>query len=262
MTILRRATYHTLGVMNDVFGLKTKVFVLCYHGISTDSWRFNISIDEFKKQINFLLEKYSPITINDFEDYLSGKHDVKKPSFLLTFDDGYENVMKVRSFLKNKKIKPMLFLLGNSDKANKTELGYDGTFLKADQIKKLMSDGWTIGCHSMTHANLKTIQLSKMPYETRDAKDELQKKLGKEIKYYAYPRGKYNNEIVEAIKQSGFQFGFTMDDSFINEKTSRLAIPRIGVDKTHSFGEFKRLFTPLAVMARMGVKKSFLNNYL
>ena len=64
-----------------------------------------LEFDDFKNQINYFCNNFNIISKNDFIEILNSKKIPEKPSFLLTFDDGYiDHYEYVFPYLKNKKI--------------------------------------------------------------------------------------------------------------------------------------------------------------
>jgi len=64
-----------------------------------------LDIKEFKNQIDNFQKQYNVISEHDFINILKSKKIPKKPSILLTFDDGYKDHYKyVLPYLVKKKI--------------------------------------------------------------------------------------------------------------------------------------------------------------
>jgi len=90
--------------------------------------------------------------------------------------------------------------------------------------------------------------------EVVSAKKELEKKLGLPFPILHIP-------VVNIIKtlyaylESKIPVGLTMDDGIIKSNSDALVLPRIGVDRTHSFSEFTNAFSPSVVRLRRVIKK-------
>lgn len=237
------------------------IVVLCYHNLGNDRWRFSIKKSEFKKQIEAILKVRHPITLGDLNLYLTGKKDIKKPSFVLTFDDGCNGIMDSVDWINKVAIKPTLFLLTNPSKANHQELGMELPFLQDRDIKILLKNGWELGSHSATHSDFYKIGGSEKE-EICSSKTDLERIHKVKINYFSYPRGRYNKIILDTVKTAGYKLAVTMDDGFINKKTHPYFIPRIGVDKTHSFEEFIATTSPSVIRMRAMIKSTFLAKYL
>lgn len=230
------------------------IFILCYHSISDDAWRYGVSKEVFQKQINYLLRHYSVINLDDLALYLQGKKELKAPAFVITFDDGYQDILGVRDFIKQLNIKPALFVLSDRKAANRKELGTKRPFLSTEQISSLKKDGWVIGCHSATHAYFKDMSLERLDREIVTSKKSLEKELGFPIRYFAYPKGVYTQDVLDTLERAKYTMALTMDDNTLNVKSNALMIPRIGVDRTHTFAEFKAIFFLSAIFFRKLVK--------
>jgi polysaccharide pyruvyl transferase WcaK-like protein/peptidoglycan/xylan/chitin deacetylase (PgdA/CDA1 family) len=263
ITQVRRILYLTFGFVDTLRSKPTNaISVLSYHSVNEDNWRFSIDTEVLKKQLLFLLEEYEFISLQDLEGYIYKKREIKKPAIVLTFDDGYKDILKMRSFIKEHNIKPALFILSDNKNANNKELNTKRAFLAKKDILHLIHDGWQIGSHTATHPNLSSLGKSEIAREVTESKKKLEKDLGIQIKYFAYPRGKYNNTVLYFVRKAGYALGLTMDDGVITTSTNPLLIPRVGVDRTHGFAEFKKLMSPLNIDFRRSIKASFIGRYI
>jgi len=215
-----------------------------------------------KKQIAYLKKNYHIIDLATVEKIVSGKRFVNKPSIVLTFDDGYKDIMQLRYFLKKQNIKPALFLIADTQNVNTAEIGKEHTYLNKNDIKSLIADGWEVGCHSNTHANLSGLSEKELYKEIVVSKKTLEESFGIKINYFAYPRGKYSKTVLKYVKKAKYKLGLTMDDNLIDKNINPLVIPRIGIDRTHTFSEFKSAFSPSTVGARMLLKNTFIGRYI
>jgi peptidoglycan/xylan/chitin deacetylase (PgdA/CDA1 family) len=86
--------------------------------------------------------------------------------------------------------------------------------------------GVEIGCHTNTHADLGQVtDLQQLRYEVCTAKDDLEAAIGRPVRYFAFPFGRYANLNATAFvlgKQAGYVgicsayggYNFPGDDSF------------------------------------------------
>jgi len=79
-----------------------KVICICWHSVESDSINpefldgTNPTVSLFREQMRFLIEHYSPISIRQFMELSENPSLLslyKKPPILLTFDDGFKNVI-------------------------------------------------------------------------------------------------------------------------------------------------------------------------
>ncbi len=258
--IIRGIIYYLFGVFDDFLNIKVPdIVVICYHGIGIDDWQYNISLEEFKKQVDVILKLRTPMSLSQLTEYIQGKRKIEKPSFVITFDDGYKNVLNCLEYLKNKDIKPGVFLLSNEDGVNRSEMGNSLELLTSKDVSNLVSAGWEIGSHGATHQDFSCLSTDEITKEIKVSKSDLEKNLVTEVQYIAYPKGRYTNSILDEVKQAGYKLGLTMDDSFISRQTNPLLVPRIGVDKSHKIYEFKGSFSPTVIKLRHLLKKININ---
>lgn len=233
---------------------KNQIFILCYHSISSDQWKYGVSLATIKRQLNYLTKIYNPITLNDVEDVIYRRKKISHPSFAVTFDDGYKEVLLLKSFLKKKNIKPTFFIL-SGNQPNYTELDTRRPFLSKSEIKSLIVQGWMLGSHSATHSDFWHLSSKQINQEINESKSVLEQTYKQQVTYFAYPKGRYTKSVLRATRKAGYTLGLSMDDGFINEQTNSLVVPRIGVDRSHTFKEFTLLMLPSSIMLRFLIKK-------
>lgn len=116
--------------------------------------------------------------------------------------------------------------------------------------------GWEIGVHSATHADFSQLNAKTLATEIPTLPEYAT------IPAFAFPKGRYTAQVLQWLQKRGYQFGFTMNDGFITHTTSALEIPRIGVDRSHTFAEFKVAMSPSNILFRKIIKNSFVGKYL
>ncbi len=172
--------------------LKPKcVSVLMYHTVSNDERFFTVSPEMFKKQIKFLINKKFNITFLD--NFKLGYKNVA-----ITFDDGYEdNYINVFPLLKKYNIKVTIFLV--------TDLVGEYGYLNWEQINEMKNSGLVeFGCHTLSHSNLTKVSKEFLIKELVESKKIIEEKLGKKCFYFSYPKGVFNDTVVEEVEKSSF----------------------------------------------------------
>jgi len=254
--VLRNFVYKFIEILGVLIPKKPHIVVFAHHSIASDGWRFSVKKEEFERQINHLLKTHIPIKASELPAYISGVKRPEKNMFVLAFDDGYENIIEVKDFLKEKGITPVVFLIADDGRADRKELAGNLPFLKTEEIRGLLEAGWEVGSHSMTHADFSKLSDSELIDEVSKSKKILENKLGVPIRYFAFPKGVHDARIREAVKKAQYNLGFSMDNGYIVDGIDRFAIPRVGVDGTHRFNQFKVVYLPAAMMIRKLIWKS------
>lgn len=252
---IRNIVYKVLFSIDQLLGRKNLITVFCYHSISNDSWRYGVSAKSFREQMNYLFSKgYSPISTNDLQKFVNGKKKITSPSFVVHFDDGYKDILSVRAFIKEKNIKPTVFLLANTKTPNKKELDNEYEFLNDKEVLQLIHDGWEIGSHSNSHSYLADTDVETLKKEINGSKQALEKRFKQSIRYFAYPRGGYDNKTLTQTYSSGYNLAFSMDDGVISTSADVMRLPRVGVDRTHGLSQFITTFSPSVIAFRNLIK--------
>jgi peptidoglycan/xylan/chitin deacetylase (PgdA/CDA1 family) len=117
----------------------------------------------------------------------------KKYYVSITFDDAYEDqFLNAFPLLKKKEVAATVYVI-----ANLTGKYFEGhKLMTTDQLKELEGNGWEIGSHTLTHANLTTLSDEAMTDELELSKKNLLEN-GFLAKSLAIPYGNYNKKIGE-----------------------------------------------------------------
>lgn len=242
-------------------GLKPPIVtVLGYHSISNNGSIVDVSPKEFKKQINYLAQHFEFVSVGDIVKYIKGEISINKPSVALTFDDGYQDLTKnVLPILNKKNIPACFFVLSEPQNANRHELANYKKLLTTGQIKKIKKTNTDIGSHTATHANLNT-KRALLNYEISGSKEKLEKIIGFDVQYFAYPKGLYSKKIIYQLKKAKYTIAFTTRPGFIKKGQNIFLAPRVMVDRTHTLARFKAFFTysgRFYLLSRMALSKIY-----
>ncbi len=94
-----------------------------------------------------------------------------------------------------------------------------------DMIAALDRAGMTIGSHTGTHALL-TLETGRMvAHQTAGSALTLQRMLGKPARHFAYPDGRFNPDVIDAVAAAGYRLAYTTC-GHRDPRYPRLTIPR------------------------------------
>lgn len=243
-----------LGTIDSLLGRKANKVIFCYHSIG-NSWKFSVSKRMFEKQIQFIKKTHVPLKVSEI---LQSK---LSHAFAISLDDGYQDNLSIKEFCEQNNIFPTVYVLSLPEKASRETLGNDLNLLTTPEINQLLKKGWEVGCHTLTHAILPSKSAATLEKEIVYAKSLLEKKIGKKVTSFAYPKGKYSERVMRMVQKAGYQNAVTMDDNQLNKGTNPYLIPRVGVDGSHSFREFAYLCSPSVIAFRSMVKHSPFGRY-
>lgn len=189
-----------------------KIPVLLYHRIGMTAGALTVTPEQFKKDLNNLKRSgYVSITQKDFQNFIYAR-DVSLPDkpVFITFDDGYDdNYFNAFPILKEHGMTATFFVITNL-------LNAPDRLAKA-HIREMFAEGMSFGSHTQSHRALGELSYQENISECSGSKKALEDVLGISIESLAYPRGSYNHDTIEAMRQSGYTMGFTV----INGRCSR-----------------------------------------
>ena len=221
----------------------TFIPILAYHKIQK-TFDFSVTYitpGKFEAQLKYLVDLgYESISLHD---YISKKNIYGK-KVIFTFDDAYASVFEYAFPLLTKyNFKASIFVITQFvGKPNR----WDYNFLKKglghcnwQQINTLASKGWEVGSHTVSHPNLKALSDSQVRYEVNTSKSILEDKLQKPINIISYPFGKYNERVLETVKEAGYLCGCTLGYNYPHDQNFPFAIFRRGVYLAEPFKLFQ-----------------------
>ena len=210
--------YYTAFLLSFLSKSKSNNFILMYHKISVSDSNndiFSVSFEKFIKQILFLKDHFNLVNLNDI--------DIKKNSFSITFDDGYDDLYNlVFPFIKKHKINITIFLTLN----NLNKSGY----LTFNNLTEMLTSGLVeLGCHGNTHISLKNLDSKKLKNEIAIPKNYLENIFGIKIFFLSFPNGKYDKNSIEYCRDIGFKKIFNSELKTFDNLNKIYLLPRICV---------------------------------
>ncbi|HEX5314270.1 MAG TPA: polysaccharide deacetylase family protein [Gammaproteobacteria bacterium] len=76
-------------------------------------------------------------------------------------------------------------------------------------LEEMHAAGVTVGSHGCNHALLTQERAQRVASELRGSKTKLEEHLDSEVRYFAYPDGKFNTAVVAAVAEAGYEAAFT-----------------------------------------------------
>ncbi len=210
--------------------------VLAYHKVTGfefgGTW---ITPSGFISQIDFLEEHgYRFIDEEQFLDTLDGARAGSDRELLLTFDDGYRELLdRALPALEERNIPALIFLISSYvGDENRWELGLPGRrseHLSWEEIKHLAERGFSFGSHTCSHRDLVRMAPDEACLEIRRSKSEIEERLGRPVRSISYPFGKVNSAIAREAAAAGYSAAFSLYPPGHNGRIDRYALRRDGV---------------------------------
>lgn len=235
------------GLYSPKYEFKNQLAVIMYHHVDDKDVSPNtITKKLFKDQLaNLLIKGYHFVTLDEAKEFLQGGK-ISNKAVLVTFDDGYESFYKnAYPILKTLNIPAVNFVITNTLLNPKVNLPK----LSPEEIKSMMSDSSLIEvqCHTdslhVKASSNKTLLVTRLTDKGKEETDaqyfsrvsndtkvcikKLEPLNRGVIDSFAYPFGILSKEAIEAIKDSGIKYAFTINPRMTTRETDPMRIPRI-----------------------------------
>ncbi len=97
-----------------------------------------------------------------------------------------------------------------------------------DALKDSIKYNVHVGSHTISHNNLALLKEDKLLVELQESRTKIIQHLGDtQGKTIAYPNGQWTKNILEFVKKSGYQYGFTTESQLTNSNDGYLTLPRL-----------------------------------
>ncbi|MER3446459.1 MAG: hypothetical protein C4291_06225 [Candidatus Dadabacteria bacterium] len=214
--------------------------ILAYHSISDLSGchileQYGVPEGLFLRQIDTLQNSgYRFITTDEFLRFLNGNGGLPRKPLLLTFDDCFEDILKVAlPILKKRGIPAVAFAvsgrLGGVNDWDKIIGAKQIRLLDANGLKELAAGGVEIGSHSKTHRPLAQVPTEELAKEVGGSLADLQAIGLPRPRLFAYPHGKSDDRVEKAVQEAGIQAAFTVTADCVMPFQNPYRIPRIEI---------------------------------
>jgi peptidoglycan/xylan/chitin deacetylase (PgdA/CDA1 family) len=203
-----------------LFTSKQRASILMYHSVGHSGILFNVKPKDFVWQMAYLKNNnFNVISLADLVNLLLCGQEISPKTVVLTLDDGYEdNYFNVFPILRKYNFPATIFLnaglIGNYYFSRSTNSKFK--MLTWLQIRDMHRSGLVdFQPHGITHLKLAEISIEKAKKEIVGSKKIIEEKLGKKCRFFAYPYGSYNREVVEILKRNNFRAAVTVDPGFV-----------------------------------------------
>ncbi|MEI2284699.1 polysaccharide deacetylase family protein [Paenibacillus polysaccharolyticus] len=223
-------------------GTATKVPVLMYHYVTPKVDNHEpknksiIDLDVFEQNMKYLHENgYRTVTLAQLEQYVNGEISLPEKSFVITFDDGYQNNYTLAyPILKKYHFHASLFVIGS--RIQTTPVAFNPS-KKSDISKQEMAAGSDVFEYNSHTFNLHhkgymvcgddlpvTLDTSLLDHDIEQIKH-----IGINTPYIAYPYGYFSEQMIYKLHQHGYRMGFTVRPGFVHPGDSPMVLPRLTV---------------------------------
>ncbi len=234
--------------------------ILAYHHVCNHLYPTitRVTKGQFEKQIKYL--KNNQYSIKSLSNLVSNEIDKNPvPNISITFDDAFscmaENALPI---LVENNIKATIFVITNFVGKN-SHWDYYNSYKKCrhlswNQLRDISKLGFELGSHSHSHFDLKSLKNDDIKREMAYSKKYLEDKIGKKTRFFSYPFGRYNKQIMRICEETGYIGAVSMNPVF--KQKNCYALPRSAVYLFDSLSQFrlKLKLNPVSVFEKNKLK--------
>jgi peptidoglycan/xylan/chitin deacetylase (PgdA/CDA1 family) len=122
-------------------------------------------------------------------------------------DDAFSVMTAVLTACPRRQLETAITELEN-EVSSKADLLDEMTPLSWEMIRAMHRGGMTIGSHTKAHLLLTTESLETAKKDLTESKQLLESHLETPVLHFAYPDGRFNAAVVQAVQQAGYAFGY------------------------------------------------------
>jgi peptidoglycan/xylan/chitin deacetylase (PgdA/CDA1 family) len=222
----------------DADGFRT----LFYHRVSDDRDVLAVRRAAFQRQMDLLgRESFTVLELGTAWDLLQ-RGALPPKTVVLNFDDGYLDFMEhAFPVLAEHGFPATVFVCPGLVDGHATMSWYERPppLLSWPDIIRLACEGVRFEAHSMTHPNLRSLDVDTARREITASKAELERRLGVETQVFCYPAGLGGARERAFVEDAGFRLAVSCEPGLNSAITDPLWLRRIEVRGTDNTLDFR-----------------------
>ena len=213
--------------------------------------------DEFAAYLDFFARHFRVVPLSEMLGRMEEGRGVRG-RLAITFDDGYRDNFHVAAPLLRARGLPACFFVSADFIGSRAQPWWDAEYgtraewMTWDEVRALHGEGFEIGAHTLSHADLGEADGAAAEREIAGSKERLERELGAPVTLFSYPYGSARN-LSEAnrrrVARAGFRCCLSAFGGTVAPGDDPFRLRRAPVTKWHQspahFG-FELLFRPAA----------------
>lgn len=253
--VIQEAVKQTVKYTNLYINRAETIPVLMYHHIlpQEDMTRYGwdnnsavISLENFTDQMKYLHDNnFHTATLSELEKFIKGEIILPKNTVVITFDDGYlSNFVNAYPVMKQYGHRGIIFLIGKL--CNVPQAPYtpqDTCKISIENLDNYL-DVFEYGSHTYDLHDMENGKTRIEYYTQEQIKEDLLRNMALfPNNTIAYPHGRYNQNILNVLRELDFKLGFTIKKGYTSINTPIYEIPRINIGPEISIDKYIQLIT-------------------
>lgn len=204
--------------------------IIMYHHIGepppgADPIRLDLTVRtaEFAEQLDWLAKNgYETISLDDLLQSMAQRASLPRRPIILTFDDGYDdNYTIAYPMLKKHGFSATFFII--------TDVVGHREYMSWEQIVDMSKNGMSIQSHSRTHIDQEVAGPEDNAWQIAGSRAKLEEKVGRPVRYFCYPAGRYGPQTIAALQASGYLAAVTTRYGATQRAAAPFELPRVRI---------------------------------
>jgi peptidoglycan/xylan/chitin deacetylase (PgdA/CDA1 family) len=199
--------------------------ILLYHHVTTAPKRggkpaLYVNAALFRQQVAALADAgYEGVTLDQVWSTWHGGDPLPAHPIVFSFDDGYASAYRTAL--------PVLRARGWTGVLNLIVHNRYPEPISTTQVRGLLSAGWELDGHSLTHPDLTKIGRAQLIAEVGDSRSQLMARYGVPVNFMAYPYGHVNAQVAQVVREAGYLGATTTKGGLASPTTDPERLPRV-----------------------------------
>ena len=182
-----------------------------------------VSRPDFSGQVAWLAAHgYHAVTLQRVFDSWRGAATLPAKPVVLSFDDGY--LSQLRNAMPILRAHRWPGVLNLEVRNLQPVWG-----IRPPGVRKLISAGWEIDAHTLTHPDLTKVSTTQLREEVAGSREAIRTRFHVPVNFFCYPAGRYDDTVVAAVKAAGY-FGATTTNYGLAKPGDLYTLSRVRVD--------------------------------
>lgn len=157
---------------------------------------------------------------------------IPKPGVVVTFDDGFQNVLRDGlPVLQQHGFRAIQFviagMIGGVNEWDTVRGEPPDSLMDEHELRDWLAAGQEIGSHGVRHRQLTKLSRADAREEIAGSKKKLEDLLGRPVRHFCYPYGRWNPALAEMVAEAGYATACTMEFGVNEPGASSWSLRRI-----------------------------------
>lgn len=219
--------------------------VIYYHRIDDEQHRSCVAPRAFAEQMALLRDEgFNVVPLAALRAHLDVHEPFPERTVAITFDDGFaDNYSAAFPVLTRHRLPATVFLAAGYMDGDDLPVLRDRSGIKPltwAQVEEMARGGVSFGAHTISHRSLPGLDAAELEREIAGSRDMVAQRLGTTIDTFCYPRGHFDENVKQVVRNAGFLIAVTTLPGCVTADTHPFSLRRTFIARDDSLRDFQR----------------------